>query len=608
MQKLSVWSAALALAGFSVVAHGAAFELRDELGLVERSLEGHTAPATQSVEARAAEMAGLHAWLSSEIAVMPKSFGIRVELTEQERYSIGEIERCAGCDDVDSRERRKLVGVAKPVGLTIDGASLMAKGGHGLARTGDGGLSWTIPVQSSGASGLRIGFSGMNLPLGAELYVFNEAGEAHGPYTGRGMGNSGELVSHMISGERAFVQLRLLGKPSKADLAQLRFTIAEIGHIGPQFELARRMKSALAGEKAFCDFNATCVVNGECASGWSYLSDVRNAVAHMLFQSGRYYYICSGGLMNNSRNDGTPLFLTANHCLSREREADTLEAFFDFRASSCGDTGWCDYSYSQLRASFPSTLGAAMLASGSSGDYSLMQLDQMPAGTRHFMGWSTTAVATSNSTPLYRMSHPGGAPQAWSTHAVNANGFQCGTLPRGTYIYSNDTNGATEGGSSGSPVLNGSGQVVGQLYGACGSNLDDNCDAVNNLTVDGALAAYYPNVAPYLDPSGGGGGGGDGIVASVDSVTIAKTAKGPWTHYTATIVVHGQDGNPVGNATVTGTWSGALSGSGSGTTDGSGTAEVTNKTRSPGSVQFCVTGVSGSGITFDGTQVCGSGS
>ena len=65
--------------------------------------------------------------------------------------------------------------------------------------------------------------------------------------------------------------------------------------------------------------------------------------------------------------------------------------------------------------------------------------------------------------------------------------------------------GATEGGSSGSPVVNSSGQIVGQLSGACGTNLNDNCDAVNNATVDGAFAAYFGDVEQFLDPGNGGG-------------------------------------------------------------------------------------------------------
>src|SRR5690606_25380185 len=244
-----------------------------------------------------------------------------------------------------------------------------------------------------------------------------------------------------------------------------------------------------------------------CAS-WTHLSDLRRAIAHMLFKSGSGYYICSGGLVNNSNNDGTPLFLTANHCISKPKEAQSLEAFFDFRASSCGDEGWCDYSYSQLRSAFPSTLGASLLARGSSGDFSLMRLNSTPAGSRHYLGWSTTPIATNFGADLFRISHPAGSPQAWSTHDVDG-AFQCGTLPRGTFIYSRDSAGATMGGSSGSPVVNSSGLVVGQLYGACGSNLNDECDSDNNLTVDGALAHYFPNVSAWLDPSGGGGDPGD---------------------------------------------------------------------------------------------------
>ena len=47
-------------------------------------------------------------------------------------------------------------------------------------------------------------------------------------------------------------------------------------------------------------------------------------------------------------------------------------------------------------------------------------------------------------------------------------------------------------------MVNGSGQIVGQLYGACGTNLNDVCDAANNATVDGAFAAYATQGADAL--------------------------------------------------------------------------------------------------------------
>jgi len=36
-----------------------------------------------------------------------------------------------------------------------------------------------------------------------------------------------------------------------------------------------------------------------------------------------------------------------------------------------------------------------------------------------------------------------------------------------------------------------------------GANLNDNCDAVNNATVDGAFAAYFADVEQFLDPGPG---------------------------------------------------------------------------------------------------------
>jgi hypothetical protein len=121
-----------------------------------------------------------------------------------------------------------------------------------------------------------------------------------------------------------------------------------------------------------------------------------------------------------------------------------------------------------------------------------------------------------NGTPLYRISHPQGAPQSYSTQVVDTSKGVCRSWPRGDRIYSRDTLGATEGGSSGSPVVNAAGQLVGQLSGACGTNVNDVCDEVRNATVDGAFAAYYNTVSQWL---GGGGGGcvdadADGVCAS----------------------------------------------------------------------------------------------
>ena len=146
----------------------------------------------------------------------------------------------------------------------------------------------------------------------------------------------------------------------------------------------------------------------------------------------------------------------------------------------------------------PRTLGSKVLATGKKGDFSLLELDQQPPAGSVLLGWSSSPIAFSNEALLFRISHPGGAPQAYSAHEVDTSRPTCTSWPRGERIYSTDLFGATEGGSSGSPVLNAGGQIVSQLSGACGFNVGDTCDSVRNATVDGALAHYFAKM-----PSGG---------------------------------------------------------------------------------------------------------
>ena len=67
--------------------------------------------------------------------------------------------------------------------------------------------------------------------------------------------------------------------------------------------------------------------------------DVKKSVA-MLVTGGSGF--CSGALVNNTSNDGTPYFLTANHCVGSGTV--TGWAFrFNWR-SDASVADWCNYS------------------------------------------------------------------------------------------------------------------------------------------------------------------------------------------------------------------------------------------------------------------------
>jgi hypothetical protein len=128
-------------------------------------------------------------------------------------------------------------------------------------------------------------------------------------------------------------------------------------------------------------------------------------------------------------------------------------------------------------------------------------MDNNPPAGSIYMGWDTEEVALDDDQVLYRLSHPKGAPLAFSKHQVDTSSPQCSGWPRGRWIYSKDILGATEGGSSGSPVFNEAGYIVGELTGSCGYNIEDPCDFARNWTADGALCSYFFLVSDLLVPS-----------------------------------------------------------------------------------------------------------
>ncbi len=443
-------------------------------------------------QALKAERKAYHDWLVSE----------RVVAAQQNRVvAQASAEQLRAVDDAP-QQFPEIVGLSQDLSIDISfndvKLSKLRGNPHKLAvgaveATADGGYVYTAELSSPGAVGLRVQFAGFSLPAGAAIYLYSEDGQVFGPYSGKGPLGNGQFDSNTLATDTVTLQLRQTGPASQSTLRNTRFQIAGLGHIRPRF---------MAGE---CGYNARCVVNARCDSDPA-VDDAEKAVAHMLFRSGGSYYICSGGLIADSdTSNNLPLFLTANHCISRGRDANTLENFFQFAASACNDTSLCDASYTSLRSEFDRTLGASIVSTGKNADYTLLRLAENAPGGTVSLGWNSTPVAFTNGTDLFRISHPKGAPQSFSEHQVNTTAGTCTAWPRGDRIYSRDVTGATEGGSSGSPVVNSAGEIVGQLSGACGTNLNDNCDAINNATVDGAFAAYFSTVEPFLNPGGGAG-------------------------------------------------------------------------------------------------------
>ena len=433
------------------------------------------------VDARIAANAELYSWVSS-FERPGKSAPFVVDVPAQRLAQLKSHQPAGG---------PLWIGVNAPVDFSYNAADKA----FGSTFYADGLMVWSGSFVSPGATGVRLHLQDLRLPKGAEIYAFDRHGQAFGPYTGR----AASKWTHTVAGEEIILQVHLPMNLARKAPTSL-FRVAELAHMGDRYAFGHR-----AAEKAFCPWNDSCITNAECANIPASVSALQDSAAYLIFSAQGGSFICTGGLIADSNNSGTPYLLTANHCFSKKNAATSLEAYFQWTVgcnNSCG-------SQFNPPGSVARTVGSNILATSRNTDFTLVQLNQpAPAGTT-FLGWTTNPIAFTSGAQLFRVSHPAGSPQAYSEHEVNTSAGACGTLPRGDFIYSDSTLADTEGGSSGSPVVNSNGQIVGQLFGACGASPSTTCDN-DDRTVDGAFAVTFPSVAQWLDPGNGGGGGGGG--------------------------------------------------------------------------------------------------
>ncbi|MCI0615072.1 serine protease, partial [bacterium] len=337
------------------------------------------------------------------------------------------------------------------------------------------------------AGAIRLHVKNMSLPANAELFIYSRNGQAYGPYTGAGPDGSGEFWTATIFGSEAILQLQ-----TKSDLNGVSLRVQHAGLITQKYAGGFSEDVNAPNANWPCG-NPSCVEDASCEKG---ITNLKTAVAKMEWVQGAFIYTCTGGLISDTNPSQSNFFLTANHCVSKNNTAKKVNFYWQFATSSCDGT--CPTNNGAIQ-----TQGASVSATGKKGDFTLLHLNSNPPADSTFLGWSTTPVANTNGLNLVRVSNPNFGPQVYSEHSVDTGAPTCSSWPRGERIYSRDTFGAIDGGSSGSPIVNGSGQIVGQLSGTCGSNPSDPCSGApgeDNATVDGAFAFYFSTVKPFLNP------------------------------------------------------------------------------------------------------------
>jgi hypothetical protein len=363
----------------------------------------------------------------------------------------------------------------------------------------NGDRIWRMSYTSEGAYTLNFMFDVFKIPEGATLYVYNnEKTDLLRPFTHHNNNPEEILGTWLVEGNQAWIEYY---QPANVT-GIAKITVGSVVH---GYRTAESYQKAL-NDSGACNQDVDCDItppsdpfNLDTAK-----ENVKKAAA-MLVQGGGF---CSGTLVNNTNNDGTPYFMTANHCGSSV-------GFWAFRFNWRSPNPSCSTFTLSTNGSFDQTVsGAVSRASSSQSDMRLVEITDASFFNNNpdvvWSGWnrSTTAVPAVN----FGIHHPSGDIQKVCREddgayraVVPFNGN-----PNTQMWYIDEWElGVTEPGSSGSGLFNETGHLIGVLSGgaaACiGTSNNGAFDYYGRFDVAWDFGSSQSSrLREWLDPSNSG--------------------------------------------------------------------------------------------------------
>ena len=321
----------------------------------------------------------------------------------------------------------------------------------------DGGHRWSADIRSPGAKGLRLALLAPALPPGAAITLSESVHGKRHVYTREDM--AAEMAqtrlfwSRTLFAEEVTVEAYL---PPGHDPAGFTIRVAKIAHL---FRPPR--------EAGSCNLDATCY------PGWS---EQAAGVVRLIIPSGDGAYACSGALLANGEPaTRRPYLLTANHCMETEDEADGVEVFWNYQSSQCDG----------LPELGESTLGAELHYADRGLDFVLMESRVEPPEGSVYVEWSASPPLSGD--PVTTIHHPDGSHKRISFGRLT--GVEGGLLE---VVWDEGT---TEPGSSGAPMFNQQGQLIGHLMGGWAS-----CQMPDGLDQYQGFSELHPILRTLLEP------------------------------------------------------------------------------------------------------------
>lgn len=342
-------------------------------------------------------------------------------------------------EEDDANEANKILPYR--FGTIIDTAISPQTHGTWIEKKGDNKI-WIVAINSPGALSMGVIFDEFNLKENEKIFLYNNTKEkVLGAYTSENNAEEDIFVTEQLAGDLIYLEYNSSG-------AQFSFPDIRVQSIVHDYKgLQNMLKSS-----------GSCNINVNCPPGNKWQTEKR-AVCKYTFASGPYSYLCTGALVNNTSNNGTPYFLTANHCVGSSTEASSMVLYFNYESASCiGSTGPTTQTLS----------GSTLKATASNLDFCLVEMNSTPPLTYnpYYAGWNANTTAPQMSVCIH---HPSGDIKKISLDFNPATTSSYTGYTSNTHWQVIWDMGTTEGGSSGSPLFDKQHRIIGTLTGGLAS-------------------------------------------------------------------------------------------------------------------------------------------
>ncbi|MBL7937857.1 MAG: trypsin-like peptidase domain-containing protein [Flavobacteriales bacterium] len=327
----------------------------------------------------------------------------------------------------------------------------------------DGTRLWRLGIVCPGALSVNFEFNDFRPAPGAKVFVIDAWGEYIGAFTTENDHGEHVLGVQAMKGSQITIEYQV---PATGPLGALR-----IGRVTHGYRDIFKFARAL-GTSGSCNNNVICPEG----DGWR--DQIRSVAMITVGGNG----LCSGTLINNCSSNGTPYFLTANHCLPTDLNVSTWVFRFNWNSPSCAQN--------QNGPTNQTISGATLLARNAGSDVGLLQLNSTPPASYnvYYSGWDRSGATPTSQTCIH---HPDGD--------VKKISFDTDPATQGTYggaacwRIATWEDGTTEPGSSGAGLWDQNKRLIGQLYGGdanCSNNVNDYFGRLNVSFTNSSLQTW----------------------------------------------------------------------------------------------------------------------